>query len=63
MRIFMTGGTRFLGSSLTKALTNKGHRVKVLTRGLKRGHPPLKPYHTCSRSKTIKIRLCPNVTR
>ncbi|MDP6178379.1 MAG: TIGR01777 family oxidoreductase [Desulfatiglandales bacterium] len=32
MKIFMTGGTGFVGTTLTKRLTQKGHRVTLLTR-------------------------------
>jgi uncharacterized protein len=35
MKIFMTGGTGFIGTSLVKALTQKGHKVTVLTRKIK----------------------------
>ena len=33
MRILITGGTGFVGSSLTRAFARQGHRVTVLTRG------------------------------
>jgi uncharacterized protein (TIGR01777 family) len=33
MRILITGGTGFVGSGLTQALTREGHHVTVLTRG------------------------------
>jgi uncharacterized protein (TIGR01777 family) len=33
MRIFITGGTGFVGMSLTRTFTGKGHHVTVLTRG------------------------------
>ncbi len=37
MKILMTGGTGFVGSRLTKALCEDGHRVTVLTRALGSG--------------------------
>lgn len=40
MLVFMTGGTGFVGKSLTKALTAKGHEVTILTRPGE-GRPPL----------------------
>ena len=39
MKIFMTGGTGFVGTTLTKELTQKGHRVTVLSRSVKRDDP------------------------
>ena len=39
MRVFMTGGTGFVGSMLTKSLTNKGHAVTLLTRKIRKSHP------------------------
>jgi uncharacterized protein (TIGR01777 family) len=39
MRIFFTGGTGFVGTSLTKALTAQGHQVTLLTRAIKPGRP------------------------
>ncbi len=37
MKIFITGGTGFVGTYLTKALTTKGHQVTLLTRAIKSG--------------------------
>jgi len=37
MRIFITGGTGFVGSSLTRALAGRGHQVTVLDRTIKGG--------------------------
>jgi uncharacterized protein (TIGR01777 family) len=37
MNILLTGGTGFVGSTLTKKLTNKGHKVTILTRAIKKG--------------------------
>ncbi len=42
MKIFITGGTGFVGTSLVKRLTEKGHRVTVLTRSSTQGQPALK---------------------
>jgi len=39
MKIFMTGGTGFVGTTLTKALTQKGHRVTILSRSVSRDNP------------------------
>ena len=36
MRVFMTGGTGFVGSMLTKGLTGQGHRVTLLTRRIQK---------------------------
>ncbi|MCP4575933.1 MAG: TIGR01777 family protein [Deltaproteobacteria bacterium] len=36
MRIFMTGGTGFVGSALTKKLTKQGHTVTLLTRKIQK---------------------------
>ena len=35
MKVFLTGGTGFLGSSLTQKLLNSGHAVSILTRSAK----------------------------
>ena len=35
MKVFITGGTGFVGSSLTRELSNKGHEVTVLDRTIK----------------------------
>ncbi|PKN33118.1 MAG: TIGR01777 family protein [Deltaproteobacteria bacterium HGW-Deltaproteobacteria-19] len=40
MMVFVTGGTGFVGTNLTKALTAKGHEVTILTRPGE-GRPPL----------------------
>jgi len=37
MKVFMTGGSGFVGSFLTKKLVQKGHEVTVLTRKMKPG--------------------------
>jgi uncharacterized protein (TIGR01777 family) len=36
MKIFMTGGTGFVGTILTRRLTEKGHQVTVLTRSIRK---------------------------
>ena len=36
MKIFITGGTGFVGKTLTRKLTEKGHEVTILTRTVKR---------------------------
>ena len=36
MRIFMTGGTGFVGTAMTRALTGKGFQVSILTRSAKK---------------------------
>ncbi|MBW2304674.1 MAG: TIGR01777 family oxidoreductase [Deltaproteobacteria bacterium] len=41
MRVFMTGGTGFVGRTLARAFIEKGHEVTVLTRSLK--NPGLLP--------------------
>lgn len=42
MKVFMTGGTGFVGTTLTRGLAERGHRVTVLTRsiGKERVLPP-----------------------
>lgn len=35
MKVFITGGSGFVGSFLTKKLTEQGHEVTILTRGIK----------------------------
>ncbi|HSO71343.1 MAG TPA: TIGR01777 family oxidoreductase [Thermodesulfobacteriota bacterium] len=37
MKIFITGGTGFVGTYLTKELTGQGHQVTLLTRAIKPG--------------------------
>ena len=39
MKIFMTGGTGFVGTSLTRGLAEKGHEVTVMTRATGAGQP------------------------
>ena len=39
MKIFITGGTGFVGSHLTRQLTGQGHQVTLLTRSIKPGRP------------------------
>jgi len=39
MKIFMTGGTGFVGSTLTPKLTRAGHEVTILTRRVREGRP------------------------
>ncbi len=39
MKIFMTGGTGFVGTTLTQRLTQKGHQVSVLTRSIPEKRP------------------------
>jgi uncharacterized protein (TIGR01777 family) len=39
MRVFMTGGTGFVGSMLSQSLFAKGHRVTLLTRNTKKSRP------------------------
>jgi hypothetical protein len=41
MKIFMTGGTGFVGRALTSAFLQQGHSVAVLTRREKEGHDRL----------------------
>ncbi len=38
MNVFMTGGSGFVGSTLTRELTQRGHRVTILTRRIRAGH-------------------------
>jgi uncharacterized protein len=40
MRVFMTGGTGFVGTTLSRHLVAKGHEVGILTRNIFRGHTP-----------------------
>ncbi len=37
MRIFITGGTGFVGKTLVRKLTNAGHELTILTRSVKKG--------------------------
>jgi uncharacterized protein (TIGR01777 family) len=39
MNIFITGGTGFVGSHLTRQLTRQSHKVTLLTRSIKPGRP------------------------
>ena len=39
MRVFMTGGTGFVGSTLTKNLIGQGHVVTLLTRKIRKNRP------------------------
>jgi len=39
MKIFMTGGTGFIGTTLIQSLADGGHDVTVLTRSLRKGLP------------------------
>jgi uncharacterized protein (TIGR01777 family) len=39
LKIFMTGGTGFVGTTLTQRLTQKGHQVSVLTRSIPEERP------------------------
>jgi uncharacterized protein len=41
MRVFMTGGTGFVGSVLTKNLTKQGHAVTLLTRKIRKARSAL----------------------
>jgi len=42
MKIFMTGGTGFVGTTLTKELVEQGHHVTVLTRNILKDQKALK---------------------
>ncbi|UCC40785.1 MAG: TIGR01777 family oxidoreductase [Candidatus Aminicenantes bacterium] len=37
MNIFLTGGSGFIGSTLTQRMTSSGHKVTLLTRSIKKG--------------------------
>ncbi len=39
MKVFMTGGTGFVGTNLTNRLVEKGHRLTLLTRRIKEDRP------------------------
>lgn len=41
MKVFITGGTGFVGSALTKKLTDQGHNVTLLTRKIRGDRPVL----------------------
>jgi uncharacterized protein len=38
MKIFITGGTGFVGTHVTRQLTGQGHEVTLLTRSIRSGH-------------------------
>ena len=40
MKIFITGGTGFIGRTLTGRLLDAGHKVMILTRGIRAGYQP-----------------------
>lgn len=40
MKVFVTGGTGFLGSTLTKAFVKKGHEVTILSRKSRQSNTP-----------------------
>ena len=42
MKIFMTGGSGFVGTTLTERFTGEGHRVTLLTRKIKGNQDDLK---------------------
>ena len=39
MKVFVTGGTGFVGTYLTKKLAEKGHRLTLLTRRIRKDRP------------------------
>ena len=39
MKVFMTGGTGFVGTTLTSKLVEKGHQLTLLTRRIRKDHP------------------------
>lgn len=40
MKIFVTGGTGFIGTTLMRALSDRGHEVTILTRSVRQGMLP-----------------------
>ena len=40
MRVFMTGGTGFVGTTLGRQLVSQGHQVSILTRNSARHRKP-----------------------
>jgi nucleoside-diphosphate-sugar epimerase len=47
MKIFLTGGSGFIGRFLTFALAERGHEITVLSRNLKKPSPFLFPSFFC----------------
>ena len=39
MKAFITGGTGFVGATLTRRLLDEGHEITLLTRSLPSEHP------------------------
>jgi len=46
--VAITGGTGFIGSHLARALVAKGHKVKLIARGITRRDDPLRKEHNIS---------------